>query len=911
MRRVSGVHCPIPEDHIVHTAFSEQIWGPVVPEILKHPVSWIVVALTGVIFAIDLATPIEYSEPMLYVLPVLLTWLLPRWQNTAVVTVSVFLLAWLGHAEELLRMLLASGTFDSAITGNRIMSSALILVVGVALTKEKRSREQARVVDKALQESEERLQLALKSAQMGTWDWNLTSDTVQWSDRQFELFGIDRKDFSGSAKQIFSTIHPEDRLRVETSVTATREYNKPFGEEFRVVHSDQSVHWLAGAGIVLKDENGRALRMIGMNYDVTERKQAEEALRESEERLRLALEIVKMGTWEWNVTENTVTYSDTLGRLFGLPAGTQHNSYEEYMDAVFPEDRERIHRAITTSLETAAVFSEEYRTVWPDGTVHWLSDRGHVYSKQANKPVRMIGVVIDITDRKSAEDALRNSNASLEQRVRERAAELVQANERFEWVTKATQDGIWDWDLVSHTVYYSPRWIEMHGLQGSDVMESTEQWSSRIHHEDRDRVLRSLQDYLAGTKDEFWEEYRIRRRDGSHMWVLDRGVVLRDQQGRAHRMVGSETDITWRKQAEEATRRREREFHELADHVPALFSYVDRDRRYRFVNHQYEVYFGQSANEMVGKSIREVLGPEIYANVRPYVDAAFSGETVSYESRLVLPEGKSSWVSVRYTPDLDQQGNVVGIFVLAVDVTALKASEAALRERKAQLRDMNTKLLKVQEEERRRLARDLHDDFTQRLAALTLELHQLHRSKTSPNDSFSFHLKKIAASAEQLTGDLQRLAHTLHPSILEHAGLEAATREQVEEFAARTGLETAVTTSKIDAVPLEQATCLYRVLQEGLRNVHKHAHASSVLVRLLRTRRGVGLCIHDDGRGIEDLDGATCRSGLGLTSMEERLRLVNGTFTIRSKPGDGTEIHAWVPLVEEATIESRPIECAE
>jgi len=97
-------------------------------------------------------------------------------------------------------------------------------------------------------------------------------------------------------------------------------------------------------------------------------------------------------------------------------------------------------------------------------------------------------------------------------------------------------------------------------------------------------------------------------------------------------------------------------------------------------------------------------------------------------------------------------------------------------------------------------------------------------------------------------------------------------------------------------IPLDQATCLYRVLQEGLQNVQKHADATTVLVRLLGTGRGVGLCVHDDGRGIEGGDLAARRKGLGLTSMAERVRMLNGTFRVRTKPGDGMEIHAWVPL---------------
>ena len=487
----------------------------------------------------------------------------------------------------------------------------------------------------------------------------------------------------------------------------------------------------------------------------------------------------------------------------------------------------------------------------------------------------------------------------LERRVAERTAQLAEANERFEWVTKATSDGVYDWDLLQDTVYYSPRWKEMHGFQEAEVLETAEGWSLRIHPEDRERVVARLQAYLAGRHPEYWEEYRIRRNDGHIIWVLDRGVARKNEQGHTVRMVGSETDITWRKEAEVTIRRRAHEFRTLADNVPALFSYIDRDQRYRFVNKRYEALFGRSAEEIVEMSVRELLGPESYAEVQVHLDSAFSGTAVSHEVRLPMSKESDRWLSVQYVPDRNQEGTVVGLFILAADVTPLKLSEAALHEHEEQLRDLSAKLLETQEDERRRLARDLHDDFSQRLAALTLDLRDLCLLASEPGALLSSRLKTVGDVTEQLTTDLQRVAHRLHPSILEHAGLEAACREHVEEFAAQTGLTVEVLVRDVpNTVPLKEATCLYRVLQESLRNIRKHANATNVLVRLLSTNRGVGLCVHDDGQGIEHSLAHRDRKGLGLTSMSERVQLLNGTFRLRTKPGEGTEVHAWVPLID-------------
>ncbi|MCS6897341.1 MAG: PAS domain-containing protein [Nitrospira sp.] len=377
----------------------------------------------------------------------------------------------------------------------------------------------------------------------------------------------------------------------------------------------------------------------------------------------------------------------------------------------------------------------------------------------------------EIIQRQQAEQALLVVNEELEARIARRTEQLQTALDRWELVTQATNDGVYDWDLTTNRVVYSSHWKAIHGFSDHDDNESPEQWSERIHPDDRRRVLGQLDDYLAGKRHEFREEYRIRRRDGRWIWVLDRGIVLRDPSGRAVRLVGSEKDITEQKRAEETVRR-----------------------------HQ------------------------------------------------------------------------------------------------AQLEELTAKLLTAQELERQRIARELHDDITQRLAALAVDLGSLVRDCSS-DAVLQARLRTVQDAAGQLADDVHTFAYRLHPSLLEHLGLEAAIRDHIDEFGRRTGLAVRYVKRGIPkTIPLDIATCLYRVTQESLQNIQKHAAASDVLVRLLGTAKGIGVCIRDNGKGFvynpEDVRSA----GLGLISMEERIRLMRGTFRVRTQPGKGTEIHAWIPL---------------
>lgn len=760
----------------------------------------------------------------------------------------------------------------------------------------------------ALSQSEERLRLALEGGDLGSWDVNMETGLAQWNQQHALMQGYEPSSRPVSIGKWQDRVHPDDLGRVMAAIERAKADHGLFAEDHRIVRADNGEErWLSLYGRFSYDERGVPVRFSGVSQDITDRKQAEDKLRHVAADLALAQRIAKLGNWRFDAATDRLVLSDELCRVFDIDPASSGEGYESFLALVHPDDRPGVVQANVEARSNGTPFDAEFRIVARDGSVKTMHEFGNATRNSAGCVVGLFGTVQDITERKRVETALRESeqalqrlNATLETRVRERTAALAEANERFDWVARATTDGVWDSDLLRTTTYFSPRWKEMHGFQEGDRSESQQEWLARIHPEHRPRVQDHFEASLRGEREGFWEEYRIQRKDGTYFWVLDRGIAIRDAQGRVVRMVGVDTDITWRKEVEEALCRRAQEFRALADNVPALFSYVDRDRRYRFVNQRYEELFSRPDEELVGLTVRDLLGPDGYTRVEPYLDRALSGERVSFEYELAMPGTGVRYLSAQYVPDRDAQGQVAGLFLLLSDVTALKTSEALLREREAQLRDLGAKLLRAQEEERRRISRDLHDDVMQRMGALALELYGLAGTTSSHEVGLQSQLRACGASAEQLTTDLQRMAHQLHPSMLEYVGLESAVREHINEFTARTGLSVEIITRNVPReLPLDHATCLYRVLQEGLQNVQKHANATSVLVRLLRTGQGLGLCVHDDGRGIENSEGAVRRKGLGLTSMAERVGMLNGTFRIRTKPGDGTEIHAWVPLLEE------------
>lgn len=364
-----------------------------------------------------------------------------------------------------------------------------------------------------------------------------------------------------------------------------------------------------------------------------------------------------------------------------------------------------------------------------------------------------------------------------------------------------------------------------------------------------------------------------------------------------------QAEITEREQMEALLREQKQEFLFLADNVPAHFSYIDTELRYRFVNKRYEELFGRPLVELTGQYVKDVVGEANFRTIEPHLREALIGRETSFLYPKVLPNVDTRWMNVHYTPDRDEAGRIRGVLALATDVTFQKRSELALQqnqlvlqEKREELQRLTDKLFMTQDSERQRIARDLHDDFSQRLAALVLDVASLQRSPLL-SELIGKALEPVREELTQLSDDLHNLAYRLHPPLLQHAGLQATIEDYIHKTIERTGLYIILTVKNLPGViPLDWSICLFRVFQESLQNIVKHAKASEVLVGLSGSSKGVGLSVTDNGKGFDARDKSGHQKGMGLFSMKERLRLVNGLLNIHSRPADGTTVCAWIPF---------------
>lgn len=230
---------------------------------------------------------------------------------------------------------------------------------------------------------------------------------------------------------------------------------------------------------------------------------------------------------------------------------------------------------------------------------------------------------------------------------------------------------------------------------------------------------------------------------------------------------------------------------------------------------------------------------------------------------------------------------------------ALHQQQQELQRYHLQLEDLTVKLLAAQDQERHRIARELHDDFSQRLAAVVLDVAALETATPDLSGIGRRALEEVRRQLEGLSDDVHQLAYKLHPSLLEDVGLEAAVHDHLQQVRKRSGLQIRLLARGIPpSLSLDRSTGLFRVLQESLHNTLKHADATEVTVKLIGSSQGIGLSVADNGHGFDVQDTTFHQRGLGLRSMQERLRQLNGFVRVESQPGVGTRMCAWIPFQE-------------
>lgn len=612
------------------------------------------------------------------------------------------------------------------------------------------------------------------------------------------------------------------------------------------------------------------------------------ALGESEERFRQIAENIHEVFWLTTFDSSKTLYiSPAYETVWGRSRDSLYQDPRSFIAAIHPEDHRRLFDLTEKDRERG--FEVEYRLVRPDGSVRWIRDRGFPIRDDAGQVYRLAGLAEDITERKLAVEAVKKAEDNL-RLVLDATPALIHTGR---------PDGYLD--------YFNERWLEYVGRSLEDLLGWA--WTAAIHPEDVEGMLNRWRASLA-SGEAFQYESRVRRANGEYRWMLHHKVPQRDEHGNIVKWHGSSIDIEDRKRAEEKLTQSERRLAE-AQRV-AHVGYWERDLASGAITWSDETYriFGLHAPAAIER-FQEMIHPEDRALQVEATGRLLDGLDYDVEYRVVRPDGEIRLVHSQGHAIRDESGRQHRVFGTAQDVTELRRAEEKLKATSEQLRALSARVQSAREEEGIRIAREIHDELGSALTSLKWDLEVIRKSISEPGKRP--HLPDLT---EKLTGMLgltdatlnivRRIASELRPSVLDILGLKEAIEWQARQFQDRTGIAVYCDGPAGDvALTKEQATAFFRIFQEALTNIIRHAEATRVYVTMAGEPGAFVLSIRDNGRGITE-DEKSGQLSIGILGMRERAHLSGGTFDITAVGGEGTTVTVRLPMVPaEDAVESR------
>lgn len=858
----------------------------------------------------------------------------------------------------------------------------------------------------------ERLEIAVEGAGLGTWDWDIVTGETIFNARWAEILGYELHEIEPHFSSWGKLVHPDDSPRVLAAVKEHLHGSKSvYQAEYRLRHRDGRWIWVLAHGrVYARSSDGVPLRAAGIHKDITERKEAEEALLLSRETYKHTVELTTQIPWTARPDGSIIGIDPAWESYTGLP--TEAALSNDWLEAIHPDDRERMFARWMQSIATGEPYRVANRLRRRDGEYRHCESRAQPQRNQEREIVRWYGTTEDIHERTVAEQSLRASEA------------------RRVLALEGAQLATWDWDLRTGEVIRDAPWYKMLGL-GEDA--STSQagfWTARIHPEDLTATTQLWDAHCADESKAFRAEYRIRHQSGEWRWIFSHGRVVERDNGKPARACGIDLDITERRRSEDALADSERFSRSVLEayqdcvallnesgcmlylnptglrrlglnDLPAvrLRSWIDfweegdrtaiegrvksafdgessafqafcgptevlhgwwdvilsplpassgqprrilavareitrlkqqeererereeRERLQAILENLNEgiiivapngrlLLMNGAAQNMYGIDIvnrnsihyeelfesfdaKDALGRELSPAQRPIARAARGEAFSNLETFFRNRQNGREWIGTcSSTPVRSAAGELLRGVLTLRDITADRRAADEINRANLALHELSAQLLRLQDDERKRIARELHDGTVQSLSAALMNLTLLADSPEIRRLDFESRLvSKSLNLTHQSVTELRTMSYLLHPPVLDELGLVPALRSWIDGFSERTSIPVDISMpDDLARLAPEVETTLFRITQEALGNVNRHADCTTAGVRLEISDDTIRLEITDDGKGFDESlfrdGGVNRRYGVGLLGMRERARQLAGLLTVDSRPGN-------------------------
>ena len=794
-------------------------------------------------------------------------------------------------------------------------------VAGIAEDITERSK-----AEEELQRVTERLQLATTAESIGIWDWDIVRDELVWDDQMYRLYGIGREEFGRAHDAWAKSLAPEDFDRANADSQAALRGEREYASEFRVVWPDGSIHFIKAAARTFRDNTGRPVRQVGLNYDVTERKLAEERITllqtitmdvAAAADLPSALEVVLRRVCEktgWDVGQAWIPKQDGSGldccpAWFAAGPTASLNAFRALSSDIILAPGHGLPGRVCATKQPAWIRDVTQDTNFPraaearkaglkaalgvpilsgDGVIAVLEFFLGAPREEDERLVKVIAAVAAqiglVMERKRAEEKLRWSE------------------ERLRLLLDSTAEGIFGVDLQGRCTFCNASSLRLLGyghpseLLGQDM-------HARIAHTRADGspypaeecpVVRSL----WSATNVFSDEDVFLRKDGVHFPAEYWAYPMFDE-GQHIGAVVTFLDITERRLADESLRLSEERFLKAFQASPEPITiFRHRDGVMLEVNERWQAVYGYSRDEAVGHTAvdLDLIRPNDRDRLRALLEKQHSVR--EFEVNLKTRANEIRHISLS-SEQIVINNELCNIF-LHRDITERKKAEDGLRASTEQLRALSSRLQQAREEESIRIAREVHDELGSQLTSLRWELERFAKvfsesEQRPPIADLSHRVADMLALADTTIGIVRKIASELRPTVLDVLGLAEAIQWHAQQFQERTGIAVHCDfCAEAGGLDQERSTAVFRIFQEALTNVLRHAQATRVNVTVAENPGAFELTIQDDGRGITEEE-TYGPNAIGLLGMQERAHLIGAELEITGVKGWGTTVTVRVP----------------
>ena len=877
------------------------------------------------------------------------------------------------------------------------------LLLGVAndITEQKKSEEAVRI-------SNERYLYVTQATFDAIWDWDIVNDHLYWGEGYEKIFGYKISNKIENHIHSFDNIHPDDRKSVFEGIDKliqSKELNWLGG--YRYLKANGEYAYVQDKAIIIRDANGKAVRMIGAMQDVTKQKMAREVIEKTQKKFSVLVNAVDGIVWEADARTFQFTFvSNHAEKLLGYPTQQWIDEPEFWANHIHPDDRNWTVEYCVSCTREKKNHKFEYRMIAASGEVVWLADFVTV-SVEMDEPVQLQGIMVDITERKKAEEHLKllesvitnatdsiviteaepidfpgpkiiyvndaftkmtgylseevvgktprllqgpksdrqalkkvrqalenrepcetelinyrkngeifwisfslvpvtNDNGrvthwiSIEREITERkkAEEaLVKERKLLRILIDNIPDYIYVKDRESRYITSNKGIIELYGYtSGEEIFGKTavdilgEEIAGAFLKDDQ-RVLQSGQPIIN-------REEPIYNKNGDKHWLLTTKIPLKDEQNNIIGLVGISRDITESKKAVQALAESENYLRTIINTEPECIKLLN-------INGELEDMNPAGLAMIEADSVQQVKGKLVLNSIinKPYRKAfksltqnVFKGQSETLEFEITGLKGTHRWLETHAVPLKNAEGKIISLLSISRDVTQRKKTDEELKEKNAQLKNLSKYLQRVREEERKSLAREVHDELGQLASVVKMDIDWLGIRLTDLQPGAKKRIQHASGTADLMINTIRKIASALRPSMLDEFGLNASLQWQCKEFTSVNGIPCLFEQIfNDDGLSMEITTELFRICQESLTNVMRHAAATCVKVNITDTNNGILLCINDNGKGFET---EQKKNTLGLIGMRERALSIKGILTIKSEPGKGTTICVIIPKNE-------------